>query len=231
MMLLTTKTNMNQPHTSNANLARLVTMLQGFYHASRTLDYLRHHFGNPHNMSPGDRDRFYDSKDSIIRFNDTLVDAIPACAEQFTFEELLSFLTEKFSASDDPKHAADFHERAREALVGMRNEVAVEQLLNAGGMQFRRGTVEEDGKGGDLFVEGVPIDFKSDEYSAERARMRAEEGGYDSGMIVWSHVNFEDFEGKLMLPHERSLAIFAELKPELEAAIAAHTNHQAPHTI
>jgi hypothetical protein len=222
---------MNKPSHSNANLARLVTMLQDFYHASRTLDYLRHHFGNPHNMSPRDRDRFYDSKDSIIRFNDALVDAIPASAGQFTFDELLAFLTEEFSAQDNPKNAADFHERAREALVGMRNEVAVEQLLTAGGVQFRRGTVEEDGKGGDLFVEGIPIDFKSDEYSAERARMRTEEDGYDSGMIVWSHIEFEDFEGKLVLPRERTLAIFAELQPELDTAISTHKHPPTAHAI
>lgn len=220
------------PHLSpSTDLTKLVTKLQDFYHASRTLDYLRHHYGNPHNMTPHDRDRFYDSKDSIIRFNDALVDVISTNASAFDFEELLTFMTNRFTADNGPEYAADFHERAREALVGMRNEVAVEQLLTTGGVQFRRGTVAEDGKGGDLFIEDVPIDFKSDEYSAKRARMRVEEDGYDGSSIVWSHIDFEDFEGKLTLPRERSLAIFAELQPELDAVIAAHKHPPTPHTI
>lgn len=214
-----------------ANLFKLVRGLDRFYRDSRTLDYLRHHYGRPQNMSPHDKDRFYDSKDTIINFNDTLVDVIGAGAERFDFDELLAFMTNVFSALSGGHHVRDFEERAREAIVGMRNETAVEQLLTAGGVEFRRGSIKEDSKGGDYFIDGIPFDFKSNEMSAERARMKAEEGGYDGGTILWSHVHSEDFEGKLALPQAKRQAIFAELKPELDAAIQAHKHPQTAHAI
>lgn len=219
-------------HNLDAELYEMVSGLQDFYDSSRTLDDLRDHYGSPKRMPPAERDRFYDSKDAIIGFNDRLVEVINSGASHFDFGELLTFMTNMFSASNNNRRrVADFQARAREALVGMRNEMAVEQLLIAGGIEFRRGTVEEDSKGGDYIIEGVPFDFKSDAHSAEKARLRAEEGGYDSSTIVWSHINFEDFEGKLTLPFDKCDAILAELKPELDAAIAARKNPQVAHAI
>ena len=216
----------------DANLYEMVSGLQDFYESSRTLDELRDRYGSPKRMPPAERDRFYDSKEAIIGFNDTLVEVINSGASNFDFGELLGYMTNMFSASNhNRRRVADFQARAREALVGMRNEMAVEQLLIAGGIDYRRGTVEEDSKGGDYIIEGVPFDFKSDEYSAEKARLRAEEGGYDSSTIVWSHIRFEDFEGKLTLPYDKCAPILAELKPELDAAIAAHKNPQVAHAI
>jgi hypothetical protein len=206
----------------DANLFKLAAGLKDFYEDSRTLDYLRNRYGRPQNMSPRDKDRFYESKGTIINFNDTLVEVIDAGAPLFDSEELLTFMTDVFSATNGQDHASDFRERAREAIIGMRNEMAVEQILTAGGVGFRRGTAKEDSKGGDYFIEDVPIDFKSNHDSAQKARIRAEEGGYDSSAILWSHVGPEDFSGKLTLPYDRRIAIFAELKPELDAAIAAH---------
>lgn len=212
----------------DANLLKLAAGLKDFYEDSRTLDYLRNRYGRPQHMPPLDKDRFYDSKSTIINFNDTLVDVIGAGAPLFDSEELLTFMTDVYAATNGPQNAGDFHERAREAIIGMRNEMAVEQILTAGGVDFRRGTVLEDSKGGDYFIDGVPFDFKSNEASARKARMRAEEGGYDSGTILWSHVTPEDFGGKLALPYDTRLTIFNELKPELDAAIAAH---KEPHVL
>lgn len=221
-----------QGHDLDANLYEMVAGLQDFYESGRTLDLLRDRYGSPKRMPPAERERFYDSKDAIIGFNDTLVEVINVGAAHFDFNQLLTFMTNVFSASNhNRRRVADFHARAREAIVGMRNEMAVEQLLIAGGIEFRRGTVEEDRKGGDYIIEGVPFDFKSDQYSAEKARLRAEEGGYDSSTIVWSHINFEDFEGKLTLPYEKCAPILAKLKPELDAAITARKHPQMAHAI
>ena len=223
----------------DANLLEMISGLQGFYESSRLLDQLRERYGGPQRMTPETRDLFYEAKDTIIEFNDTLVEVINSGASQFDFDELLTFMTNMFSAGNNlgsdhvagRRRIADFSSRARESLVGMRNEMAVEQLLIYGDVDFRRGTVEEDSKGGDYFVEGVPIDFKSDERSAERSRLRAEEGGYDSSGILWSHVTPRDFEGKLTLPYNKCAAIFAKLKPDLDAAIAAHKHPQTAHAI
>ena len=214
-----------------AHLLKLVKGLSRFYRDSRTLDHLRLRYGRPQNMPPYEKDRFYDSKDTIISFNDTLVDVIGEGADRFDFDDLLTFMSNVFSLINGNHHTRDFEERAREAIIGMRNEVAVEQILTAGGVNFRRGTIKEDSKGGDYFIGGVPFDFKSNELSAQHARMKAEEGGYDSGTILWSHVHPEDFEGKLAIPYDRRLKIFAELKPELEAAIASHSQPQIIHAI
>jgi hypothetical protein len=220
-----------QEQSLDDNLFKLASRLQNFYQDSRTLDQLRDRYGRPQNMPPKDKDRFYDSKDAVISFNDTLVEVINGGASLFDFEELLTFMIDVFAATSDQHQAHDFHGYAREAIVGMRNEMAVEQILIAGGVEYRSGTIKEDSKGGDYFIDGVPIDFKSNEDSAKRARMRAEEGGYDGSAILWSHVRFEDFDGKLMLPYDRAVAIFAELKPDLDAVIAAHKQSQVAHAI
>lgn len=220
-----------QEYSLDANLFRIASSLDDFYQDSRTLDYLRHRYGNPHYMPPGEKDRFYNSKATIINFNDTLVEVIDSGASQFDFDQLLGFMTEIFSATHDDRQVADFHERAREAIVGMRNEMAVEQLLTAAGIEFRRGTAEEDSKGGDYFIENIPFDFKSNETSAQKARMRAEEGGYDGSAILWSHIHPEDFDGKLKLSRQKCVEILAQLKPELNAVITIRRHPHALHAI
>jgi hypothetical protein len=214
----------------DASLLELVSGMQEFYEDSRRLEHLREEYGSPRNMSRTVKDQFYDCKETIIRFNDTLGEVINNGASQFNFGELLTFMTNMFSASNK-HHVADFHEKAREAIIGMRNEMAVEQLLIVGGVEFRRGTPEEDERGGDFIIEGVPIDFKSKEFYAEKDRRDAEERGYDGSGILWSHINFEDFEGKLALPYDKCEAAFAKLKPELDAAIATGKRLQVAHAI
>lgn len=220
----------NDKNKLDANLFRLVSGLQEFYEDSRMLDHLRNRYHNPGNMPRSEYERFYDGKATIIRFNDALGEVINSGASKFDFGDLLTFMTTMFSASNQ-HNVGDFHDRARQAIIGMRNEMAVEQLLITGGVNFRRGTPEEDGKGGDFIVEGVPIDFKSKEFFAQKARNEAKERGYDGSTILWSHVDFEDFEGKLMLPYNKCVEIFAKLKPELDRVIAAHKQPQMAHAI
>lgn len=205
----------------NANLYRLVSQLQHFYSANKTIDSLRHSYGGPKHMPYQEKDRFYDSKRQVIEFNHTLHEVINSGASQFNFNELLTFMTNIYTATSGQENAEDFYHHARTTLVGMRNEMAVEQMLINAGIEYDLGSLKQDAAGGDFIVNGVAIDVKASENSAEAARQKAMDGGYDPNTILWSHIEFDDFNGELTLPFEKSNEIFARFKPDLDRALAS----------
>lgn len=204
-------------HDVDANIYRLVSHIDSFYENSVRLDELRAKYGN-RNVPPHIRNEKIAKRAEVIEFNDALQETINAGASKFDFHELLHFMTSMRAMSSGPENLDDFHKRAKESLIGIRNEMAFEQVLIYAGVDYRVGTTEEDTKGGDFIVNGTPIDVKSSQFSAERAQQNAKRNGYDGSGIIWSHINFEDFDGKLMLPFEKCEAVWHELEPELAAA-------------
>ena len=200
-------------------LYHLVSELQRFYAANQTIDQLRHQYGNPWHMPPVDKKRFYDSKQIVIEFNHALRKVISTDAPRFDFEELLHFIVDTYTAVSGQKHADDFYHHIRTTLVGMRNEIAVEQMLIGAGVAYELGSLKQDAVGGDFIINGIPVDIKASEKTAEVARQRAIDGGYDPSSILWSHIEFEDFDGALRLSPQKSREIFAQLEPELNAIV------------
>jgi hypothetical protein len=209
----------NEPLSSA--LYHLVSELQQFYAANQTIDLLRHQYGNPWHMSPGDKKRFYDSKQIVIEFNHALRRVIATDAPRFDFEELLNFIVDTYTTVTGQENTDDFYHHIRTTLVGMRNEIAVEQMLIAAGISYELGSLKQDAVGGDFIINGVPVDIKASEKTADSARQRAISGGYDPGSIAWSHIDFEDFNGALTLSPQKSREIFAQLEPELKAIVAS----------
>jgi hypothetical protein len=97
----------------------------------------------------------------------------------------------------------------------MRDEMAFEQVLIAAGIPYSRGDKKDDGTGGDFIIDDIPIDLKSSENSAREAQKKALRERRDPRRIIWSHISFDDFDGRLTLPYEATEAIFARLKPDL----------------
>lgn len=118
------------------------------------------------------REHFREAKAMIRRFNDALQDIIDTGANHLSFDDLLNFMTTMYRKSHGSSPEA-FKNEARSTLIGMRNELAVEQALIASGIEYEQGTDEDDAKGGDIIVNGVRIDIKSSHELAEEAKQQA----------------------------------------------------------
>jgi hypothetical protein len=207
----------------DANLYKLVAGLNDFHEASVIMDELRDEYDSAYYMPPKEKRIFYDHKDKITEFNHVLKEVINVGASRFDFEALLTFMTNMYVAGSRPEHeeAESFHSQARFAIIGMRNEVAVEQLLIAGDIDHEPGTKRQDDEGGDIVVQTVFIDLKASEKSAEKAKRRARMAGRNPDLVVWSHIYLEDFEGQLALPYRKNEEILGRLLPDLKKALAS----------
>jgi hypothetical protein len=203
----------------NANLYRLVGTLNTFDKSSAKVNQLRERYSSPEHMPPAIRQNFYHNKAQVIEFNHILSDIINAGATKFNFDELLAFMVNMHAASGEQENTAEFYTQAKNALTGMRNELAFEQVLMASGLDYELGNAEDDARGGDFIVEGVPIDVKSSEAAAEQAKKTARRGGYDDSGIIWSRLSSKDFNGELTLPYEMSKVILARIQPDLDRAL------------
>lgn len=204
------------PYDLDANLYALVGNLNSFYESVKQLENLTKDYGSPRQMPLDKRRSFYESKQDVIEFNHTLHEVINSGASKFGFNDLLVFMTNAHTASAGPETTKDFYDKARDRLIGMRNEMAFEQVLIYSGIEYELGDTVQDATGGDFVIEGRPIDVKASEMSAKSAREKAARHGYDPSGIIWSHIDFDDYQGQLTLPYERVPDIAAKVKPELD---------------
>jgi hypothetical protein len=205
----------------DANLFRMVGELESFHTNKAIVTSLSETYGSPRTMPEAIRDKFYRSKESVIGFNHTLREVINAGASRFSFDELLTFMTNMHIAGGGRETAAEFQGFARNALVGMRNEIAFEQVLIANDVEYELGTIEEDATGGDFIIEGVPIDIKSGLTATDEARKKARREGRNPDLIMWSHIREADYEGRLMLPYRKNGEVYSRLQSDLNRAISS----------
>jgi hypothetical protein len=205
----------------DANLFALIGKLGSFYEGQHTMGRLLNTYGSPHRMRPKEKLAYYKNKEKVIGFNHTLHEIINAAGTKppFDFSELLSFMTQMHIRGGGQATAQDFNTAAGSRLVGARNEMATEQVLIYGGVDYENGTVDDDGMGGDIIIGNVLIDVKAGELTARRAQEKARQEGHNPKTIIWSHIEFEDFKGGLILPKERNAPVFTALKPDIDAAI------------
>lgn len=217
----------NGEYDLNANLFKLVGSLGDFQRNSDIVESLREKYGGANYMPSSVKDQFYDSKDKLTAFNHILREVINVSASKFNFDQLLGFMTAMYLATGNREDASQFHRNAQTTLVGMRNEMSFEQLLIAGGYDYKLGSLEQDAEGSDVFIEGVPFDLKASEFSTERARQKARDNGYFNDNILWSHIEPEDYEGQLTLPYKNVNKVLARLKPDLDRALESRTRQYA----
>lgn len=203
----------------DANLYRLVGNLNSFHEGSLVIDRLREQYQTPRYMPRAEKKTFYDNKGRVTEFNHILREVINAGASRFGFNNLLTFMTNMNAASGNRENTGEFHAQARAALVGMRNEIAVEQVLIGAGIDYELGTLEDDAEGGDIIIENIPIDIKASLNATQRAQEKARQFGRDPNRIIWSHIQFEDYEGQLTLPYRLNGAVYAKMKPDLDKAL------------
>lgn len=211
-------------HDLDAHLYKLVGKLDSFYSGSRAIDELRNRYGTPRSMPPNVRQEFYHKKEDVTEFNHTLHEVMNVGARPLGktgFNDLLGFMTKMHVAAHGRETADDFYKKARETIIGIRNEMGTEQVLIAGGVDYEIDP-EMDRFGGDITVNNVPIDVKASPTSAKHAQEKARLEGRNPDTIIWSHINFEDFEGRLDLPRDTATAIFSKLKPDLDKAVRSH---------
>jgi hypothetical protein len=210
-----------------ANLFALVGNLESFYESSQKLDTLREKFDSPYTMPPDVRYSFYKIKDQVTEFNHALREVINAGTSKFNFAELLDFMTTIHVANGGQETAHSFHQNAREALVGMRNEMAYEQALILAGIPYELGDIEDEARGGDFIIMRTPIDVKSSPEATEQAKKIARQHGRNPDLIIWSRLSFADFKGALTLPHERALGLANDIKSDIRTAVLSHRGARA----
>ncbi len=206
----------NGEYDLNANLFRLVGQLGDFQNNTTIVNTLRERYGNATMMPRDIKDRYYNHKKGLSEFNHTLHEVINAGASRFNFRQLVEFMTTMYMATGNHDDISSFTTNAKRHIVGMRNEMSFEQLLIAGGYNYTLGTVEQDAEGGDIIVEGVPIDLKASQFSVERALETAHENGYYDDNVLWSHIEPQDYKGQLTLPYDKVDEVLARLKPDLD---------------
>lgn len=188
----------------DANLFTLVATTENFLKSYQSMEAFkdeRHESNFSHN-SASSIDKYHDDKNKVIAFNHALKEVINAGAAKFNFSELLTFMTNMHVAINGGSEQVAFHDVARRHLVGMRNEIAFEQILIAAGIEYEAGSIEDDAEGGDFIINGVPIDVKASESTARQAQEKKYRNGYDASHIMWSQIDFEDFNGALVLPQD-----------------------------
>lgn len=203
-----------------ANIFALTAELPSFYDSQKIVDLLRERYPNgPHSMPQGERDRLKRNKDTVTHFNHTLRQAIEVGALKMTMNELVTFMTTQYAVMTQSQDTQYFYNESHATAYGMRDEVAVEQILIKYGVDFKTGEEEDDEHGGDIIVNGVNIDLKSTRQAAERAKAKQKRFGYDDSHIVYSGIEDSDYRGQLYLPAEAEERIAKTLIPRiLEAA-------------
>ena len=210
-----------RPESLKAALARLTFFIHNFEHSYKELGEIRGAYRGSRLrfMKPKIRHEFKEAKKDIRHFNDALRDVIENSGDM-TFNELMDFLATAYTTAHG-ESPNSFINHARDTLIGARNEVAFEQILTTAGIKFDKGTDQDDARGGDVLIEDVRIDTKTSWLKTERTKASARARGYNPDRIIWSHINQEDYDGKLTLPLYKLRELAKKVQPDVERAVAS----------
>lgn len=203
--------------TPDGDVFNLIAHLDSFYQAQQVLARLESEKDFRHVRR---NERIPHLKD-VVQFNHALrevIDNHPA----LKFTDILNFMTEMHTAVSGPDTQKQFYTDAREALDGMRHEIGFEQILGVlPDLDYREASVEEDIYGADIVVTvddtEIPIDIKASPRTAAFKR----EKSHHPERIVWSQLNFEDFNGGMRIPRQLAEKKAPALRAELERAANA----------
>lgn len=211
-------------HSLDASLYTLIANITPFYDGQRELDAYRTKYEHiDHRTIPEDeRQRFYEAKLDVGVFNDALKGVIEAGAHKFNFNELLAFVTNMYGEIEGPHNLEYFNDAARGALVGMRSEVAFEEMMNVLGIECQPADPIDDTKYKYDARVKLPyatkfekVDVKTSEFAVDDAWERAAK--YNDDVIpIWPHVSEDDFKGQLSLSYDvltkKAPAVLADLE-------------------
>jgi hypothetical protein len=134
-----------------------------------------------------------------------MVDANPS----LSFDEVLTFIMSMNQSINGLKSSdSQFEYEVTNILVGMRHEIAFEQMLGyMPDVEYKEATIEDDLVGADIFISingsaMVPIDIKASQKTVQRKRDEQIQHGYTPNHIVWSQVTNDEFGGSFRIPHD-----------------------------
>jgi hypothetical protein len=211
----------------DSHIFNLIAHLHDFYEAQKSIDAFREKYNEVkhRNIDPVELNAYKADKQAITEFNHILRNVIEEGADYFNFSELLQFMTQEYKSISGASNVRGFYDAARMSIAGMRSEVAVEEILEENGVDFTQGTLEDDARGGDFIINDTRIDIKAGRFNTTMSQLKATEGGYSHEQIVWSRIEFEDFEGNLRLSTQVKKRVAKYLIPSINQA--AGTDYQA----
>lgn len=213
-------------HTFEHNILNTLGNMEDFYDAQNNINQLRKKYNTSgiRNIPQAERPQYLESRETITHFNHVLRDTVEASInEDISYIELEKLITDQHNKVSGNMDPAGFKNMVHTTIDGMRNELAAEMILVNNNVVFKQGTEEDDSRGGDFIINGVPIDIKSGEKNAENKKYEAQQRGFNSDTIIWSQIKFEDFGGKLYLDPETEAKKAAKLLPLIDRA--AGTNY------
>lgn len=210
-----------------AHIFRLVGEVEPFYRSKQKVDKLLALYkNNPSTMPEYHKRQYYDAKEYIFDFNDTLHDIISDGGMKIGFDELVGFMMKMHGASSGPEDMAHFQQTVTDQLVGMRDEVNFGLILEDKGIKYRRATRDEE-KEGDVFIGVTAIDLKSSPGAVERGKEKARNAYHSATHLLWSHIKPSDYGPRLALPLEMYDVVWDRVQNDLRAIVPDLDQHMA----
>jgi phosphoribosylpyrophosphate synthetase len=165
----------------------------------------------------------------IAKFNHAVKEMIDENSS-LTFSEVFTFIMTMNQAINGRQTKEDteaFSTEIRGRLVGMRHEIAVEQMLGyMHDVEYEDATIEDDLNGADIFVSlnglpMLPLDIKASWNTAQIKKTNARLHGADANHIIWSHIDDEDFNGTFRIPADIAATKSVALHDDIEAIFRA----------
>lgn len=217
------------PDDLDSYLYQLIGETEPFYNAQLDLDTFRDETKhlNWRDVPEHEKELFNHNRKIVTTYNDTVHEIIELGAAKFNFDELINFMTDAHVSAGGGDSAEDFYQMAHSTVVGMRTEVSVGRLLRHNGIDYTLGSRDQDIRGGDIFIAGVPLDLKTTEFSVTKEKRKAKQRHRDPSRIIWAGIHEEDYRGGLVLPRDKYDEVSKRLMPQIRAAVGADTLRRA----
>ena len=148
--------------------------------------------------------------EKLVAFNHALREVINTHGTQTSLGDIVDGLMEIHPHQASFAAKRDQYESCRRSLIGtiigIRNEMAFECVLERFGFDYKPGTNEDDRHGIDYYINGCPVDVKSSPAAVEAALRKRDDweaatGRYNSDTVIFCPgFRREDFNGMLALP-------------------------------
>lgn len=217
------------PDDLDSYLYQLIGETEPFYNAQLDLDTFREETEhmNWHDVPEHEKELFNHNREVVTTYNDTVHEIIELGAAKFNFDELVNFMTDAHVSAGGGDSADHFYQMAHSTVVGMRTEVSVGRLLRHNGIDYTLGSRDQDIRGGDIFIAGVPLDLKTTEFSVTKEKRKAKQRHRDPKRIIWAGIHEEDYRGGLVLPRDKYDEVSSRLMPQIRSAIGADALRRA----
>lgn len=217
------------PDDLDSYLYQLIGETEPFYNAQLDLDTFRDETKhlNWRDVPEHEKELFNRNRKIVTTYNDTVHEIIELGAAKFNFDELVNFMTDAHVSAGGSSSAEDFYQMAHSTVVGMRTEVSVGRLLRHNGIDYTLGSRDQDIRGGDIFIAGVPLDLKTTEFSVTKEKRKAKQRHRDPKRIIWAGIHQEDYRGEIVLPRDKYDEVSKRLMPQIRAAVGADTLRHA----